>query len=47
MSFVEFFSLGGATSARYQIANSIPTSKANSDDRQERKKLSDEAKHFE
>ena len=45
MSSVELFSVGGVASARYPIAN-IPTSEANNDDGQDRKKFLDEAKHL-
>jgi hypothetical protein len=47
MSFVEFFSLGRATSTRYPIANNVPTSEANNDRAQDRKKFSDKMKHLE
>lgn len=46
MPFVVFFSLGGATTARYPIANSVLTNEANSDDHQQRKELLDKAKHL-
>ena len=47
MSFVEFFSLGSAASARHPIANRVPTSEANNDGAQNWKKFSYEVKHFE
>jgi len=46
MSFVIFFSLGSAASARHPIANSVPTNKANNDSAQDRKKFSDKVKHL-
>jgi hypothetical protein len=46
MSSVELFSVGSVASARYPIANSVPTSEANNDDGQDRKKFLDEAKHL-
>jgi len=46
MSLVELFSVGSVASARYPIANSVPTSEANNDDAQDRKKFLDEAKHL-
>ena len=46
MSFVEFFSLGSAASARHPIANRVPTSEANNDGAQNWKKFSYEVKHL-
>ena len=46
MSSVELFSVGGVASARYPIANSIPTSEAKNDDAQDRKKFLYEAEHL-
>jgi hypothetical protein len=46
MSSVELFSVDGVASARYPIANSVPTSEANNNDAQDRKKFLDEAKHL-
>jgi hypothetical protein len=46
MSLIEFFSLGNAASTRYPVTNGVPTSEANNDDAQDRKKLLDEAKHL-
>jgi hypothetical protein len=46
MFSVESFSLGSVAAARYPIANTVPTSEADEDDQQDRKKLFDEAKHL-
>jgi hypothetical protein len=46
MSLVESFSLGSSASARYPIANSVPTSEAAAADNQDGKKLFYEVKHL-